>query len=383
MEHAEGSPCSFAGAGLQSLNGRHSMKKSLSILSISLGLLACGDGHAEEQHPSGEITTPEQICRLAWEQNEEQLDPKDRLGNPFPMQANAAAGWHFQMDYQGHKLLIIPARSLDFQVELETGYLDCSVPLSWKVLDSTLDINFNPLFKNKRQITMINGKPFGHETKGGLYIRYQLMTADPSDINLAWYLKTPALKKSDVMAAVREHLRVPAEQSIDVQDASELLKNQGSMGIQAIGMSVGQDPVNHWAMLPARAAQLWPSLKFLPLGDAPAAATLEEAWTQAGILDLAALKLWDLKAGKWTDCATIGTSQRTSCRQVVDETFVKVFKEAQDKNTELCVHLAWPGADFSPYFVSRHCVNAEGTVRTLGSTPTLDPGFPAASPQGR
>jgi hypothetical protein len=257
------------------------------------------------------------------------------------------------------------------------------VPLSWKVLDSTLDINFNPLFKNKRQITMINGKPFGHETKGGLYIRYQLMTSDPSDINLAWYLKTPALKKSDVMAAVREHLQVPAEQDIDVQDASELLNNQGSMGIQAIGMSVGQDPVNHWAILPARAAQLWPSLKFLPLGDAPAAATLEEAWTQAGILDLAALKLWDLKARTWADCATIGTSQRTSCRQIVDETFVKVFKEAQDKNTELCVHLAWPGADFSPYFVSRHCVNAEGTVRTLGSTPTLDPAFPAASTQGR
>jgi hypothetical protein len=359
------------------------MKKSLSILSISLGLLACGDGHAEEQHQSAEIMTPEQICRLAWEQNEEQLDPADRLGNPFPMQVSPEAGWHFQMDYLGHKLLIIPARSLDFQVGLDTGVLDCSVPLSWKVLDSTLDINFNPLFKSKRQITMINNKPFGHETRGGLYIRYQLMPSDPYDINLAWHLKTPALKKTDVMAAVREHLQVPSEQGLEVQDASELLKTQGSMGVQAIAMSVSEGPISHWATLPARAAQLWPGLKFFPLGEAPAAATIEEAWTQSGILDLAALKLWDLKTKKWSDCSTIGTSQRMACRQIVDETFVKVFKEAQEQNAELCVHLAWPGADFSPYFVSRHCVNPEGMVRTLGSIPTLDPGFPAASIQGR
>jgi hypothetical protein len=359
------------------------MKKSLSILSISLGLLSCGDGHAEEQHQSAEIMTPEQICRLAWEDNEEQLDPSDRLGNPFPMQANPEAGWRFQMDYLGHKLLIIPARSLDFQVELDTGNLDCSVPVAWKVLDSTLDINFNPLFKNKRQITMINGKPFGHETKGGLYIRYQLMTTDPYDINLAWYLKTPALKKADVMEAVRQHLHVPAEQGIEIQEASELLKNQGSMGVQAIGMALGQAPIKQWALLPPRAAQLWPGLKFFPLGEAPAAATVEEAWTQAGILDLATLKVWDLTSRTYADCASIGTSQRIACRQIVDETFVKMFKEAQEKNTELCIHLAWPGADFSPYFVSRHCVNPEGTVRTLGSTPTLDPGFPAAGPQGR
>ncbi|HET9241037.1 MAG TPA: hypothetical protein VFO10_27470 [Oligoflexus sp.] len=359
------------------------MKKSLSILSISLGLLACGDGHAEEQHPSDEIMTPEQVCRWAWEQNEEQLDPKDRLGNPFPMQANPEAGWHFEMEYLGHKLLIRPARSLDFQVELETGTLDCSVPVSWKVLDSTLDISFHPLFKNKRQITMINGKPFGHETKGGFYIRYQLMNTDPYDINLAWYLKTPALKKADVMEAIRQQLQVPAEQSLDIQDAAELLKMQGAMGIQAIGLSVGQDPVNHWAMLPAKAAQLWPSLKFFPLGEAPSATTVEEAWTQSSILDLATLKLWDLKTRKWADCATIGTSARIACRQIVDETFVKMFKDAQDKNTELCVHLAWPGADFSPYFVSRHCVNPEGVVRTLGSMPTLDPGFPAVQAQGR
>lgn len=359
------------------------MKKSLSILSISLGLLSCGDGHAEEQHQTPEITTPEQICRLAWEQNEEQLDPSDRLGNPFPMQANPEAGWHFEMDHAGHKLFIIPARSLDFQVELESGTLDCSVPVSWKVLDSTLDVNFNPFFKHKRQITMINGKPFGHETKGGLYVRYMLMASDPYDINLAWYLKTPALKKSDIVDAVRQHLHVPAEQSIDVQDAAELLKTQGSMGIQAVAMSVGQDAVTHWATLPTRAAQLWPGLKFFPLGEAPSAATLEESWTQASILDLATLKLWDLKTKKWADCATIGTSQRIACRQIVDETFMKVFKEAQDKNTEICVHLAWPGADFSPYFVSRYCVNPEGTVRTLGSSPTLDPGFPAAPAQGR
>lgn len=358
------------------------MKKTFSILSISFGLFACGDGHAEEQQIS-EPMTEKKICQLAWEQNEENLEPGDRLGNPFRMLNDNDTDWNFEMEHDGHTLLIVPSRSLAYQVELETQVLDCEVPVSWKVFDSRLEVSFDPQFTNKRQITMINGKPFGSETKGGLYLRHQLLPNDPHDINLAWFLKSPALIKAELIKAVREGLQVPSEQTIEILQAADHLQQHGSMGIQALAMSVAQDPLKHWAMVPAQAAQLWPELRFLPLGEATAEASLEQAWNKAGILDLAALKLWDVSQRKMVDCAAIATGQKMSCRQLVDDAFVKIFKEAQDKNADTCLHLAWSGGEFSPYFISSFCVQADGSIRALGSKAVLNPGFPTASAQGR
>lgn len=358
------------------------MKKSLSILSIGLGLFACSDGRAAE-HQKPELVTEESICQLAWEQNEDLLDPADRLGNPFPMLKKPDDPWRFEMDYQGHKLFIIPARSLVYQVELETQVLDCEAPVAWKVLDSTIQVAFDPQFKNRRQITMINGKAFGSEAKGGLYLRHQLLPQDPNDINLAWFLSAAPIRKRDAIQAIREHLHIPMEQGIELLQATDHLKERGTMVIQAVAMSVGDDAYQHWAMLPNQAAQLWPQLRFLPLGQATAEASLEEAWTKAGILDLSVLKLWDKTQSKMVDCATIGTANKISCRQLVDDTFIKIFKEAQAENSDICVHLAWPGAEFSPYFVSSFCVDSAGSVRGLGSTAVMDPGFPILPAQGR
>ncbi|MDQ3235480.1 MAG: hypothetical protein M3Q07_27030, partial [Pseudobdellovibrionaceae bacterium] len=149
------------------------MKKSLSILSIGFGLLSCGDGHAEE--PSSlELQTEQTICQLAWEQNEEQMDPEDRLGNPFPMLNHPHQNWQFKIAANGHTLHLMPAEKLQFQVELDPDQtisgqvkiVDCEVPTAWKILDSRLRVTFDPKLGNSRQITMINGKPFGSETKG-------------------------------------------------------------------------------------------------------------------------------------------------------------------------------------------------------------------------
>lgn len=359
------------------------MKKSLSILSISIGLFACGDSHAEAQHQDSETMTAEKVCQFAWEQNEEQLDPADRLGNPFPMLQKTEAGWRFEVQHEGHKLLIIPARFLAFQVELDSGLLDCEVPVSWKALDSRLQVTFDPQFANQRRITMINGKAFGSETKGGLYLRHQLLPNDPTDMNLAWFLNAPVLKKDKLIEAIRERLQLPPQQALEVLQATDYLQAQGPMGIQAVAMSVGVDDPQHWALLPAQAAQLWPQLRFLPLGQATAEETLEQAWNKAGILDLAAFKLWNVVQKKMVDCATIGGGTKMSCRQVVDDAFAKIFKEAQEKNAETCIHLAWPGAEFSPYFVSSFCVDASGSVRALGSKAMMDPGFPTLSARGR
>ncbi len=358
------------------------MKKSISILTIGFGLFACGDGRAAEQQQSG-LVTEDNICQLAWEQNEEQLDPSERMGNPFPMLKKPDAPWRFEMEYQGHRLIIIPAQKVAYQIDLENKVLDCEVPVAWKVLDSTLQVAFDPQFANRRQITMINGKPFGSEVKGGLYLRHQLLPQDPNDINLAWFLDAAPIPKIDLIKAIREALPIPIEQTIELLKAVDHLKSRGNIGIQAVAMSVGEDPYRYWAMLPNQAAQLWPQLRFLPLGQATAEATVEEAWTKANILDLAATKLWDKTQKKMADCASIGTGNKISCRQVVDDAFVKIFKEAQEKNRDVCVHLAFSGGAFSPYFISSFCVDPLGSVRSSGSQAVTDPGFPNPVVQGR
>ncbi len=358
------------------------MKRSISILTIGFGLFACGDGRAAEQQQSG-LVTEDNICQLAWEQNEEQLDPSERMGNPFPLLKKPNAPWLFEMEYQGHKLIIIPAQTVAYQIDLENKVLDCEVPVAWKALDSTLQVTFDPQLTNRRQITMINGKPFGSETKGGLYLRHQLLPQDPNDINLAWFLQAAPIPKIDLIQAIRETLPFPKEQDIELLHAVDHLQSRGNMGIQAVAMSVGEDPYRYWATLPNQATLLWPQLRFLPLGQPTAEATVEEAWTKANILDLAAMKLWDKTQKKMVDCASIGTGNKVSCRQVVDDAFVKIFKEAQDKNRDICVHLAFSGGAFSPYFISSFCVDAAGSVRSIGTQAVTDPGFPIPAAQGR
>ncbi|WP_141734906.1 hypothetical protein [Oligoflexus tunisiensis] len=351
------------------------MKKSLSVLTISLSLAACGDVQAEEG-AAYELPNEDSVCQLAWEQNEALLEPADRMGNPFLMQASSN-DWRYEVEHEGRRIHIMPARKLAFQVELDASQtasgqariVDCEVPVAWKALDVTLSVAFDPQFQGNRQIMMINGKPFGHETKGGLYLRHHLVPTDPHDINLAWHVQAPALNRDAAIQWIRTELHIPAEQTVVLTQALEHLQGRGPMGIEAIAMTVGTDAIQHWAHLPAQAASLWPRLRFLPIGPATAESTVENAWKKAAILDLAALKLFDVAQKSLAPCTAVGSGPHPACRQIVDETLVRIFQDAQSRGTDLCVHLAWQGGSFSPYFVSTFCVDPAGNVSFQGTQP--------------
>jgi hypothetical protein len=285
------------------------MKKSLSLLTIGFSLAACGDGQAAERNASV-LQTEESVCQLAWEQNEAQLDPTDRMGNPFLMPKSSSHDWRYELDHEGRRIHIMPAQKLSYQVELDASQttsglskiVTCVVPVAWKALDVTLSVAYDPVFQNSRQIMMINGKPFGHESRSGLYLRHQLIPTDLHDINLAWHLQSAALDKHAAIQKIRTQLSIPVEQSVELSQALEHLQGQGPMAIQAIAMTVGTDAIRHWAQLPDQAAALWPKLRFLPIGPVTQESTVENAWKKAGILDLAALKLFDVTQKSLAPC---------------------------------------------------------------------------------
>ena len=357
------------------------MKNILYVLSLASGLTACGDGRAQALHlvaPPANLQSANDfaICSKAWEQNELDSLPAERLGNPYLMFTDGSRNWQFDAEWQGRHFTVVPAAFYPFQVLLNpdmansgsTSVVNCMVPNAWKALDTTISVNSDVKFHDSKKITMINGKPFGSQSKGGIYIRHNLIPGDLTDVNLAWFIQSPELVLSEAEQGIRSVLNLPTEQKLKVNKATELMQGQGSYPIVAVAMTVGTEAIEHWAVLPIDTAHLFPSLRFLPLGISPPAASVEAGWNAAKILDLAVFKLWDVHQARAVDCSTTAVAPKIACRQIVDEALFKVFDKAQKLRENVCMHLAWPGQDFGRIFVSSFCVNAEnGTVAFQGT----------------
>lgn len=315
------------------------MKKILSLAAMSLLVFACGDGHAE--------TRPNSQSQVGL----------DKCPEPDP------ETWEHEVDYLGHRFFVVPDQIRNYQLQLENGsIIACRQPQSWKALDSNLAISMDPKFRDQRRITMINGKPFGSESKGGIYIRHNLISKDPTDVNLGWFLNPAPLVKADAEAGLRHLLAIPSEQALTILAATDVLASRGSYPIQSVAFALADEPILYWAYLATDPGPLWPTLRFLPLGAPPAEATIEAAWTASRILDLSVFNLWDVEAGHDALC-TLAT-----CRQQVDDVFYKIYAQGQTSNRDVCVHLGWDAGAFGASMVSTVCVNPlNGTLNFKGT----------------
>ncbi len=346
------------------------MNKIPSTLLLSLGLLSCGKGQAQAANHG---TNPQPLlivdeasaCREAWIQNEDELAANEKHGNPYAMLSEGQQGWRFELSVEDQHFIVVPDQSLSFQIELQSAedptsppkLVTCQVPTSWKALDIDISIASDPIMLNTKKITMINGKPFGSETKGGVYVRYGLIASDPTDVNLAWFVNSPEFAATQVATSLRNQLHMPGVQALRVIKAKDYMASSPSNPMQALAFTVAQEKIEHWALAPENSKQLWPTLRFLPLGHAPAEATVEASWNAAKILDLAVFKVWDVAQQKLAPCAAFANTQSISCRQITDDTFFKTISRAKTLKSELCVHLAWEAGDFAAMLKTEVCVD--------------------------